>query len=92
MAQIEAAKNHADDQIPDVAGGKSFAMQREHAHESKAREPRIVVCEARTGDADAALKRFINDWFVPALVEAYIRDRVKPPAPKYKDSGDDLRQ
>ncbi|MFT4113515.1 hypothetical protein [Silvibacterium sp.] len=92
MAQIAATKDDVDDQIPAVADGKSFATQRTHAHESKTSEPRIVVCGAETSNADIALKRFINDWFVPALVEAYIRDRVKPSAPNCKGSSGNFRQ
>lgn len=92
MAQIAATKNGVDDQVPGVADGNSFAMQRKYAREWKVSEPRIVVCGANTSDADAALKKFINDWFVPALVEAYIRDRMKPSAPNCKGSGGDFKQ
>ena len=34
--------------------------------------PRIVIGACATQGADAALKGFIDDWFVPALVD-YIR-------------------
>jgi len=40
--------------------------------------PRIVIKACATQGADATLKGFIDDWFVPALVEDYIRRYQKP--------------
>jgi hypothetical protein len=42
--------------------------------------PRIVISACATQGADAALRGFIDDWFVPALVEDYIRRHQKPSA------------
>lgn len=92
MEQLAATKNHADDLVPGIEDGASFATQRTRTHEPRASEPRIVVCEPEANDADAALKKFIHEWFVPALVEAYIRDRMQPPAQKCKDSDGDSQQ
>ena len=43
--------------------------------------PRIVISACATLEADGVLKGFIDDWFVPALVEDYIRRHQKPVAP-----------
>ena len=92
MEQIAATKNHAADLVPGIEDGAAFATHRARAHEPKATEPRIVVCGAETNDADAALKKFIHDWFVPALVEAYIRDHMLPPSQRCKDNDKDFHQ
>jgi hypothetical protein len=48
--------------------------------------PRIVVSACATQGSDVALKGFIDDWFVPALVEDYIRRHQKPAVPVDRDT------
>lgn len=36
-------------------------------------DPQIVIRGIDGADANAALKAFIDEWFVPTLVEEYIR-------------------
>jgi len=53
--------------------------------------PRIVINARGVEDADAKLKGFIDDWFVPALVEDYIR-RHRKPLPMDRDIGCDSQK
>lgn len=57
---------------------------------SKSIDPEIVISGVRDTCADLALKAFIDDWFVPALVEEYIRQRDRPSKPV--SGGEDERQ
>ena len=65
---------------------------------SKARDksnpvtPRIVIQACVTQGADATLKGFIDDWFVPALVEDYIRRHQQPFAPVDRDTACDSQE
>jgi hypothetical protein len=54
--------------------------------------PRIVISPCATQGADTALKGFIDDWFVPALVEDYIRHHQKPSAPVDRDTDCDTHE
>ncbi len=54
--------------------------------------PRIVICACATQGADAALKGFIDDWFVPALVEDYLRRHQKPCALVDRDADCDSQK
>lgn len=56
-------------------------MSSPHRRKSKSIDPEIVVSGVSGMRADAALKYFIDDWFVPALVEEYIRQRHRPSNP-----------
>ena len=44
----------------------------------KSMDPEIVISGVGGTGANAALKGFIDDWFVPVLVEEYIRQRHRP--------------
>lgn len=54
--------------------------------------PRIVISVGGSQEADAALKGFIDEWFVPALVEDYIRRHQRPAAPVDRDVDSDAQQ
>ena len=54
--------------------------------------PRIVIKACATQGADAILKGFIDDWFVPALVEDYIRRHQHPSAPVDRDTDCDSQE
>ncbi|QHN02651.1 hypothetical protein FTO74_04150 [Granulicella sp. WH15] len=54
--------------------------------------PRIVINACGVEDADAKLKGFIDDWFVPALVDHYIRRHRKPSAPMDRDTDCDSQK
>jgi hypothetical protein len=53
---------------------------------------RIVISAFATHEVHAVLKGFIDDWFVPALVEDYIRQHQKPVAPMDQGADYDSRK
>jgi hypothetical protein len=53
--------------------------------------PRIVIVGCPAEGADAALKGFIDDWFVPALIEEYIRLRRKPVTAAVRNADPDVK-
>jgi len=60
-------------------------MSKPGPRKSKLIDPRIVIVGVNGTAADVALKGFIDDWFVPALVEEYIRQHHRPPKPECGD-------
>ncbi len=42
-------------------------------HKQKRVEPQLVLCSEANKPVDDAVKALIEEWFVPALVEEYIR-------------------
>lgn len=48
-------------------------MSKPGSRKSKSIDPQVVISRASGAGGDAALRGFIDDWFVPALVEEYIR-------------------
>ncbi|MBT9332006.1 hypothetical protein [Paracidobacterium acidisoli] len=82
MVQRATEQNYADGRSRAVADAASFALQKGRRHGPKTIDPEIAICGKGVGDGDAAIKGFIDDWFVPTLVEAYIRERQEQSKPR----------
>jgi hypothetical protein len=53
---------------------------------------RIKISTCATQGTGAVLKGFIDDWFVPAFVEDYIRHHQKPVPPMDRGADCDSRK